>query len=141
MSQKDVIDGKYESMNQLAEQDREVKIITTNKPRWAKDESTFHFYYLQDEPTGYTMQVHQTTTTVTMWREAQRVIGLIDKKAKLESIHVPLDMVGNIEEFTSTNVGPHPLGELAKQHRKITMQTQKTIQQKEKQIKTHKQSS
>jgi hypothetical protein len=133
MSQKDVTNGKYESMNQLAEHDREVKIITTNKPRWAKDESTFHFYYLQDVSTGHTMQVQQTTTTETMWREAQRVIGLMDKEAKLESIQVPLDMLGNIEEFTSTNVGPHPLGELAKQHRKITIRTQKTVQLKEKQ--------
>lgn len=133
MNQKDVTDEKYESMNQLTEHDREVKIIITNKPRWAKDEATFHFYSLQDVSTGHTMQVQQTITTETMWREAQRVIGLMDKEAKLESIQVPLDMLGNIEELTSTNVGPHPFGELAKQHRKITIRTQKTVQLKEQQ--------
>ena len=55
----------------------------------------------------------------------------MDKEAKLESIHVPLDMMGNIEEFTSTNVGPYPLGELADQPRKITLRTQKAVQLKE----------
>ena len=134
MSQKDIIDEKYKTMDQLATRDREVKMMTKDKPQWEEDEAIFHFFCCEDKATGYTMKVRQTTTSATMWQEAQRVISLIDKKAKLQSIHVALDMVGNIEEFTSTSVGSQPLGELAKHHRKITLQSQRTVQQKEKLI-------
>ena len=91
-------------------------MITTDKPQW-EDEAIFHIFYPEDEATGHTMQVRQTTTTATMWQEAQQVINSIDKKAKLKSILVVLDPMGNIEEFTKKNVGPDELTELAKQHR------------------------
>ena len=71
-------------------------MITKDKPQWEEDEAIFHLFYPEDKATGYTMEVRQTTTSATMWQEAQRVISLIDKKSKLQSIHVALDMVGNI---------------------------------------------
>lgn len=114
-------------MDQLANRDREVRLIITDKPQW-EEKAIFHIFYPENKATGQTIEVRQTTTTATVWQEAQQVISSIDKKTKLKSIHVVISPNGNMEEFTKGNVGPNQLGELAKQHRKIILQTQRSPQ-------------
>ena len=111
ISQSDIAMENFQTLDELASCDREVRMITTGKPQWEEQEAQFHIFYPEHQDTGQTVRVCQTTTTSTLWQDAKHVLNSTHERAKLKSIFVVLDALGNMEELTRSDAGPKQLGD------------------------------